>query len=145
MIGVVQTIKSGSVSVDGNIVGKINEGLLLYLCIEKGDDEKKLYTFLDRVISLRVFEDDNNKMNLSLLDTFSSILVISQFTLSANTSKGHRPSFDGAEEKQRAEELYNRALLYLKEKGLYVQSGVFGAKMEVNSINNGPKTFLVKM
>lgn len=145
MLGVVQTVKSARVSVGGKGTGQIQNGLLMYLCIERGDSEEILHKFLDRVITLRIFEDENKKMNLSLLDTYKKILVVSQFTLSSSTNKGHRPSFDSSESPDKALVLYNKALNYLESKELFVQSGIFGAKMEVESINDGPKTFLVKV
>ena len=141
MKAVIQRVRKASCTVDGAVTGEIEEGLLIYFGVDRNDDESILPRFLDKIIKLRCFEDSNEKMNLSVMDTSRAVLFISQFTLSADVYHGNRPSFDSAEAPERAKRLYEEAASYLKAKGLNVQCGIFGAHMEIKYINDGPVTF----
>lgn len=128
---------------NGDTVAGIGRGILLFLGIEKGDDEKDMDYLVRKVINLRIFEDREGKMNLPVKDSEGSILVVSQFTLSAGCKKGNRPSFDNAETPDRAEKLYSGFIRKLVESGIPVFTGKFGAYMKVDLINDGPVTFLI--
>lgn len=141
---VIQRVKESYVKVENRIVGKIGKGLLLLVGIEKGDSENMLEFMADKIVNLRIFPDENKKMNLSLLDVKGEILAVSQFTLAGSLEKGRRPSFDNAEEPQRAEALFNKFVDVLKNKGVKVETGEFGAMMEVFLINDGPVTFVLE-
>ena len=140
-----QRVKEAKVSVDGKRIGKIGHGLLLYLGCGKEDNERQVSFLLEKAVNLRVFPDENDKMNLSLLDVGGEVLIISQFTLYGNCQKGRRPSFEQALEPEKARGFYR--LFVEKAKGLIgeskVQEGEFGAKMEVFSINLGPINFIL--
>ncbi len=144
MKALIQRVKRASVSVNNKTTAAIEGGLLVFLCIVKGDSEKELNYIAGKTANLRIFEDSNKKMNLSIKDTKGSLLVISQFTLASNCRKGNRPSFDTAEEPERSKELYKRFVASIKEEGIQVSTGVFGAHMEVSLINDGPATFLIE-
>lgn len=143
MKAVIQRVKDASCTVDGTITGKIESGLLVYFGVDKGDEEWILRPFLEKLIKLRIFQDENDKMNLSILDKSKAILFISQFTLSSDVYKGNRPSFDSSEEPEKAKVLYLKGAEILKELGLDVQMGVFGAHMEIRYLNDGPITFIL--
>ncbi len=143
MLALLQRVSEARVEVQGRPVGSINRGLLIFLCVLKGDTEEDLDYLVKKIPDLRVFEDDSGKMNLSLLDRGYEALVISQFTLSARTRKGNRPSFDRAEEPKRAEALYEEFIKRLKARGIKTESGIFGAMMKVHLINDGPVTIMV--
>lgn len=128
------------VRVDGACIGRIGAGLLLFVGFTAGDDEAKLAWMADKVLGLRIFGDAEQKMNLSITDTHGSILVVSQFTLYGNAEKGRRPSFIDAARPETAVPLYERFLALLRERGLAVQSGEFGAMMDVELVNDGPVT-----
>ena len=140
---VVQRVASASVKVDGEIIGSINMGLLVYLGVGKDDIQKDVEFFANKIANLRIFEDENGKMNLSALTLKYDILVVSQFTLYGDVKKGFRPSFQDAAEKDAANSLYELLVEKLKERGLKVETGVFQAMMEVESINDGPVTILI--
>ncbi len=144
MKALIQRVKRASVTVKGDIISQIGRGLLVFLGIEKGDSEENAIKLADKLIRLRIFEDDNDKMNLSLSDVKGEMLVVSQFTLCGNCSKGTRPSFDGAEFPQKANELYEDFANFVKSSGIPVQTGKFGAMMDVELINDGPVTFMVE-
>lgn len=141
---VLQRVKEANVKVKGEIVGKIGKGVVLLVGIEKGDREEAAKYLADKVVNLRIFPDDKGKMNLSLLDVRGEILAVSQFTLAASLKKGRRPSFDNAEEPEKAEKLFNFFVEELKNKKVKVETGVFGAMMEVYLINDGPVTYILE-
>jgi D-tyrosyl-tRNA(Tyr) deacylase len=143
MRAVVQRVKSAAVYVDGRCTGKIGAGLLVFLGVGKGDGEKDLSFFSSKLPDLRVFEDAAGKFNLSLKDIRGEMLVVSQFTLYADCSKGRRPSFIDAEDPAVAKNLYEQLVLRLRGQGIRVETGEFQAKMEVHLINDGPVTLLL--
>ncbi|MDH4223120.1 MAG: D-aminoacyl-tRNA deacylase [candidate division Zixibacteria bacterium] len=140
---VLQRVREGEVEVEGKVVGKINNGLVLLVGATSGDSEKEVCYLADKCVNLRIFEDAQGKMNLSALETGAEILIISQFTLYGDTRKGRRPSFTDALEPEKAEKLYLRFVDYLREKNLKVEQGIFGAKMLVKIFNDGPVTFIL--
>ncbi|HCR35470.1 D-tyrosyl-tRNA(Tyr) deacylase [Candidatus Woesebacteria bacterium GWC2_33_12] len=125
-------------------VGKIDQGLFILLGIKKGDSQKQVGELVSKLIKLRIMSDQNSKMNLSIVDTKSEILLVSQFTLYANTKDGNRPSFIDAEEPAKAKELYEYMITKLKETGLNVQTGSFGDYMEINAVLDGPVTIVLE-
>lgn len=143
MRAVVQRVTSSNVKVDNNIIGSINKGINVLVGISKEDTEDDLLYIRDKVINLRIFEDENNKMSLSLLEIKGEILVISQFTLYGDCRKGRRPNFMEAEGGERAEALYKRFVELLKESNLRVETGEFGADMKVDIQNDGPVTLIL--
>ncbi len=141
MKAVIQRVIESSVSVDGKIVGSSQKGYMILVGVVKGDTEKEADLLARKTASLRVFEDENGKMNLSVLDVQGDILAISQFTLCADCKKGNRPSFTPSEEPRKANELYELYCEKLKQYGVKrVEKGVFGADMKVSLINDGPVT-----
>lgn len=142
MIALLQRVTRSSVKVDGNIVGEIGLGLNILLGIFKGDSEEDIQKLVNKIIALRIFSDEAGKMNLSLQDVGGSLLVISQFTLAGDCRKGRRPSFDFAEKPDSAEALYE-AFVYTCKEHVLVESGVFGAMMDVDIQNDGPVTFIL--
>ena len=143
MRGVVQRVKGASVSVENRIIGEIEKGILLLLGVEEDDEEKDLEYMADKVPNLRIFEDENGKMNKSLADENGELLVISQFTLLGDARKGRRPSFIRAAAPDKAVPMYESFISKIKEKGITVQCGEFGASMQVELINDGPVTILL--
>jgi len=143
MRAVIQRVKSASVYVDGRLSGKIGNGLLVLLGVAKGDDEKDVSFMVSKLPDLRIFEDATGKFNLSLRGTGGEMLLISQFTLYGDCSKGRRPSFTEAEEPAAAKSLYEKLILKLKEQGIPIETGEFQARMEVHLINDGPVTLLL--
>ncbi|MCJ7497969.1 MAG: D-aminoacyl-tRNA deacylase [candidate division Zixibacteria bacterium] len=140
---VLQRVREALVEVECKTVGKIDKGLVLLIGTTTGDSEKEVGYLAEKCVSLRIFEDAQGKMNLSALEVEAEVLVISQFTLYGDTRKGRRPSFTEALEPVEAEKLYMKFVDYLKEKGLKVEHGVFGAKMLVKIFNDGPATFIL--
>ena len=140
---VVQRVNSSKVTVEGEIVGSINKGLNLLIGISKEDTEEDLLYLKDKILNLRIFEDENDKMNLSLLDVKGEILAISQFTLYGDCRKGRRPNFMEAEGGERARTLYERFVELLRESNLKVETGKFGAHMVVDIQNDGPVTLML--
>ena len=143
MRAVLMKVKRASVSVDGEICGKIGEGFLILLGIPHEDTEVQCAKLADKLCSLRIFDDENDKINLSLDDVHGEILVISQFTLYGNCRKGRRPEFLNAARPEVAIPLYEKFVELCRAKGYHVETGIFGAHMEVDSVNNGPFTLVV--
>lgn len=141
---VLQRSKQASVTVDGEVKGRIQSGLVLLVGITHGDTEAEAAYIADKVVNLRIFEDGDGKMNDSLLDRGGEILSISQFTLYGDTRKGRRPNFMDAAKPEEAEVIYDRFNALLREKGVQVETGVFGAMMDVQLINDGPVTLIVE-
>ncbi len=143
MRAVVQRVIDCSVSVDGKITGSIENGLLVYLGIHHEDTAADIDYLARKIVNLRIFQDDQGKMNLSLIDTGGGILVISQFTLYADTSRGRRPSYNGAAPPDIAIPLYESFLEALSNLGIRPEKGIFGAKMHVRYCNDGPVTIIL--
>lgn len=143
MRAVVQRVKDASVAVDEVQVGAIKEGLLVYLGVADSDDEGVCMKMAEKISKLRIFKDENDKMNLSVGDVKESFLVVSQFTLYANIRKGNRPSYDEAGKPEHANMLYEYFIKVLRDKGFCVEHGVFGAHMHVCYENDGPVTILM--
>lgn len=143
MRAVVQRVHRASVTVNGKMVGRIDRGLLVYLGVGKNDTEKDVDWMCEKIANLRIFEDENGKMNLSLLQVDGELLVISQFTLYGDCRRGRRPSFDEAAPAEFGEKLYELFIEKMRQQLRKVEKGVFGAHMEVESINDGPVTILL--
>ena len=143
MRAVVQRVTSSKVVVDGKIVGSINKGINVLIGISCDDNEEDLKYIRDKIINLRIFEDENFKMNKSLMDIGGEILVISQFTLYGDCRKGRRPNFMAALGGEESKKLYDKFILMLKEYGIKVETGIFGADMKVDIQNDGPVTILL--
>jgi len=142
MRAVAQRVLSAEVRVEGRVTGSIGRGLLVYVGVEKGDSQTDLDYIASKLTSLRVFEDNEGKMNLNVLEAGGAILLVSQFTLHGDCRKGRRPSFDKAEETERAKELYAELAGRLGD-SIEIATGEFQAHMEVESINDGPITILL--
>lgn len=143
MKALIQRVSGAGVRVKDSYTGKIRRGILVFLCAVKGDAGEDLDYVFKKVSHLRIFDDAEGKMNLSVLDIKGEVLIISQFTLAASTRKGNRPSFDNAEPPAKAKEMYETFVGEFKKTGLTVETGVFGEYMEVSLTNDGPVTFLV--
>ena len=140
---VLQVVKNASVTIDEKIYSQINEGFLLLVGFNNEDNEEIVRKVIDKIISLRVFMDENGKTNLAFLDLNKEILCVSQFTLYADIKKGRRPSFINAMRPEDATKLYDYTLEYLSSKVPSVKSGIFGADMKINLINDGPFTLMI--
>lgn len=145
MKALIQRVLKASVRVDGKIVGKIGPGVLAFVGVEKADDEVKAHTLVDKLLRYRVFSDDDGKMNRSVADVEGGLLLVSQFTLVANTDKGLRPSFSGAAAPGQANVLFDKVCGYAQSKHSDVACGVFAADMQVELVNDGPVTFLLSV
>jgi len=141
---VIQRVTSASVAVDGKIIGKIATGFLILLGVERGDGEDALNYLVKKTVGLRIFKDDNNNMNLSIQDVGGEALVVSQFTLCADTSRGRRPSFIYAASPEEANQMYQQYCEQLKSNGVPVQTGEFGTMMDVSLVNDGPVTIILE-
>ncbi len=140
---VLQRVRRALVRVDSQIIASIDNGLLLLIGIAKGDDGMHVCRLADKIIHLRVFENTDGKMNLSIAQVDGEILAVSQFTLCGKTDRGRRPSFADAAPPDEAEPLFMQFVDYIKKSGIAVQTGKFGAKMDVELINDGPVTFIL--
>lgn len=143
MRAVVQRVKESRVVVEGKVVGQIGKGLNVLLGIGKGDTEEDVKKLVSKILNLRIFENEEGKFYYSLLEVGGEVLVVSQFTLYANVKKGRRPSFEEAEEPQRARDLYERFVEEVRSYGVKVETGVFGATMDVYILNWGPVTIIL--
>ena len=144
MRAVVQRVTNADVKIDGRVNGKIDDGLLVLLGVGNGDTEEDMKYIADKIIKLRIFSDENDKMNLSLEDVGGSMLVISQFTLYGDCSHGRRPYFGNAMEPVSANEMYEKFVAYIRERGIHTEAGEFGADMKVSLTNDGPVTIILE-
>ena len=144
MRALIQRVTSASVKVDGQITGQIGRGLLVLLGVAKPDTVADADYLVEKVINLRMFNDDAGKMNLSLLDTGGGLLCVSQFTLYGDTRKGRRPGFDAAAPPEQARELYEHFVVSARRAGVHVETGIFQAHMDVALVNDGPVTLMVE-
>lgn len=144
MKAVIQRVCSASVTVDGAVVGQIGRGILVLLGVEKGDTEAAADWLAGKIVALRIFEDEQGKMNRSLTEINGALLAVSQFTLAGNCDKGRRPSFDTAAPPAEGKRLYDYFVQSLKNLGVPVQTGIFQADMQVALVNDGPVTFILE-
>lgn len=144
MRAVVQRVTNADVKIDGRVNGKIDDGLLVLLGVGNGDTEEDMKYIADKITKLRIFSDENDKMNLSLEDVGGSMLVISQFTLYGDCSHGRRPYFGNAMEPVSANEMYEKFVAYIREQGIHTETGEFGADMKVSLTNDGPVTIILE-
>lgn len=144
MKGLIQRVSQAQVEVNGEVVGAIQAGILLLLAVEQSDDIARADKLLHKVLNYRIFADDNGRMNRSLLDIDGELLIVSQFTLAADTSRGLRPSFTPAAAPELAEQLYRYVLERAQSNLGHVASGIFAADMKVSLLNDGPVTFLLE-
>jgi D-tyrosyl-tRNA(Tyr) deacylase len=140
---VIQRVAKASVEVDGRVISQIGKGLLVYLSVGRSDTDADSEFMAEKLINLRIFADELGKMNRSIQDANGEILLVSNFTLHGDCRKGRRPGFDGACEPTIAERLYEKTVQLIAEKGVKVSKGVFGAYMQVSSVNDGPVTVLL--
>lgn len=143
MRAVLQRVINASVEAEGKVVGRIRDGLMVLLGVAKGDDESDARYVVDKIRNLRIFADDQGKMNRSLTDIGGAVLLVSQFTLLGRTDNGRRPSFDGAALPDLAKRLYEQVAADLRSRGTSVEMGIFSAHMSVTLVNDGPVTFVV--
>ena len=143
MIAVLQRVTTGKVKIGDRIVGDINNGLVILLGVHRDDKEEDIIFLADKVIGLRIFNDNNGKMNISLQDAEGSVLVISQFTLCGDWRKGRRPSFTKAADPDKGKLLYDGFIDAVRSRGINVETGEFGAAMDVSLVNSGPVTFVL--
>ena len=144
MIGLLQRVKNASVTANEQVIGAVKQGLLVLVCAEKGDSAEQCEKLAKKVLAYRIFEDENGKMNKSVSDIGGEILIVSQFTLAADTAKGLRPSFTPAADPETGKRLYEHFIEKIKESGLKTETGQFGANMQVALINDGPVTIWLK-
>lgn len=144
MKALIQRVKNASVAIEGKLYSSIDTGMLVLLGVEKSDTKENAEKLAQKLLNLRIFEDENEKMNFSIQDVSGEILVVSQFTLCADCRKGTRPSFDSAAAPEVANKLYEDFVKNLKASGLKIETGKFRAMMDVSLVNDGPVTFLVE-
>lgn len=140
----IQRVKRASVTIEKSLYSSIKEGILAFVGIEKGDSSEQVAKLADKISKLRIFEDENEKMNRSILDVGGEMLIVSQFTLCGDCKKGTRPSFDKSAPPEIANTLYEEFISKIKDKGINVGTGKFGAMMDVELINDGPVTFMLE-
>ena len=143
MIAVLQRVTTGKVKIGDRIAGDIDNGLVILLGVHSDDKKEDINFLVDKIIGLRIFNDNNGKMNISLQDVKGSVLVISQFTLCGDWRKGRRPSFTKAADPDKGKLLYNGFIDAVRSRGINVKTGEFGAEMDVSLVNNGPVTFVL--
>ena len=141
---VLQRVKQAKVTVDNKVTGEINRGMLILLGVHKDDSEQQADFLVNKCIELRIFPDDEHKMNLSLQDVNGEALIVSQFTLYGNCKKGRRPSYTDAAPPEKGERLYEYFIEKMREQSIAVQTGIFGAMMDVELINDGPVTIILE-
>ena len=144
MKALIQRVKRASVTIDGKLYSSINHGMLVLLGVAKGDEKHNAELLAEKLLKLRIFEDENGKMSKSLIDVNGEMLVVSQFTLCGDCKKGTRPGFDNAAPPDIANELYEYFVMQIKEAGIRCQTGKFAAMMDVELVNDGPVTFMVE-
>ncbi|CCX91486.1 d-tyrosyl-tRNA(Tyr) deacylase [Succinatimonas sp. CAG:777] len=144
MLALLQRVNFAKVVVDGKVTGQIDKGILAFIGLEKGDNETKCKRMFDKIVKYRMFYDENEKLNLNVEQVSGSILLVSQFTLAANTAPGNRPSFDPAMAPSEAKVLYEKFTSYAHSKFPRVEEGIFAADMKVTLENDGPVTFMIK-
>ena len=144
MKALIQRVKRASVTINSELYSKIGYGLLVFLGVEKGDTEENAKKLSEKLVNLRIFEDENEKMNKSIKDINGEMLVVSQFTLCGDCKKGTRPSFDKSAPPDIAKDLYEKFITCTKQMNIPVKTGSFGAMMDVELLNDGPVTFLVE-
>lgn len=144
MLALLQRVNFAKVVVDGKVTGQIDKGILAFIGLEKGDNETKCKRTFDKIVKYRMFYDENEKLNLNVEQVSGSILLVSQFTLAANTASGNRPSFDPAMAPSEAKVLYEKFTSYAHSKFPRVEEGIFAADMKVTLENDGPVTFMIK-
>ena len=144
MLALLQRVNFAKVVVDGKVTGQIDKGILAFIGLEKGDNETKCKRMFDKIVKYRMFYDENEKLNLNVEKVSGSILLVSQFTLAANTASGNRPSFDPAMAPSEAKVLYEKFTSYAHSKFPRVEEGIFAADMKVTLENDGPVTFMIK-
>ena len=145
MIGLLQRVREAAVEVDGHCVGQIGPGLLVLVCAEPDDTEVQANKFVDKLLKLRIFNDTQGKMNLSVTDVAGGLLIVSQFTLAADTRSGNRPSFTAAAGAAQGQVLYDQVLVLARERHGPVAAGIFGADMQVALVNDGPVTIPLRV
>ena len=143
MIALIQRVSKAEVKINEKIISEIKKGIVVFLGIERGDNKNDIDYIVKKIINLRIFEDSLGKMNLSVVDVNGEILIVSEFTLAGDCSRGNRPSFDKAMPPEEAEKLYLEFIKSLKEKGVPVKEGIFKKFMHVCLINEGPVTFII--
>ena len=144
MKALIQRVKNASVTIDGQLYSEISEGILVFVGVEKTDEKINAEKLAEKIIKLRIFEDENEKMNYSIQDIKGEILIVSQFTLCGDCKKGTRPSFDNSAPLDKAISLYEYFVNYVSQSGIPVKTGKFRAMMEVSLINDGPVTFYLE-
>lgn len=145
MIGLLQRVDSAAVAVDGECIARIAAGLLVFIAVERGDEEAQAERLIERLLGYRVFEDAEGRMNRSLLDTGGELLLVSQFTLAADTRRGARPSFTPAAAPEEGRRLFDHCVSCASRRSLRVEQGRFGADMQVSLVNDGPVTLLLRV
>jgi D-tyrosyl-tRNA(Tyr) deacylase len=143
MRAVIQRVSEAKVTVEGHITGQIGAGMLVFLGVEMEDTETDLEFMLKKIVALRIFSDADGKMNLALADVGGQMLVVSQFTLLADTKKGNRPSFVKAAPPEQAQQMYEQFVSLVRQRQIHVETGIFGADMKVGLVNDGPVTILL--